>query len=539
MKRLPLKTAFFLITVSLALAPSACRKREAPAADNLILVTLDTQRADFLGCYTPGHAETPRLDEVAQRGMLFERAYSLIPITLPSHASMFFSLPPDELKSYNNGDRVEPVEGRPALAEIFRRKDFTTAAFVSLGVLQEKFGLAAGFDLYDGKFPIAGSMFLNAAEVNAKVLPWLRAHTDKRFFLWVHYSDPHGPYHPPDMEPELAVSLNQRPVGDYRLDKTRYGIEMTLAPGTNRIRFEIRNPWAENPRLAMALFNRVEMHSLPDEEPVPLRLKKDIVRQKDSPLVRCKRIGVIEVDNPNGSRRVILTVQGNLILPKKHMQRFYGLEVEYLDGEFGKLMDTLDELNLRDRTNLMIAGDHGEGLGEYINLEGGRDFGHINFLYDVYLRVPFILAGPGLTRPGARVAAPVTLLDLAPTALALMGMERPDFYRGRNLLDSGRPDQKRIVQATYAPQADRTKFAFLEQPWHLIYTPEDSLYELYDLDQDPEQGHNLYRPSNLPGPVRAMLDDLNAAARAALANRTEVQVDDKTTEMLKALGYIK
>ena len=167
-----------------------CRREARPR--NFILLTLDTMRADHLGASGQGRAATPNLDALAAGGTLFRNARALTPVTLTSHASIFFSEPPSALKLYNNGQVLRNKAGRPPLAELFKKAGFVTAAFVSLGVLQPMFGLGQGFDTYATDFP-ADRWYLRAGEVNAKVLPWLETHRNGPFFLWVHYSDPHEP----------------------------------------------------------------------------------------------------------------------------------------------------------------------------------------------------------------------------------------------------------------------------------------------------------------------------------------------------------
>ncbi|MBS3818909.1 sulfatase-like hydrolase/transferase, partial [bacterium] len=105
---------------------------------NFILITLDTQRADHISAYNPSHASTPHIDSLAQKGVLFENCFSLIPITLPSHASIFFSLPPHEIKNYNNGQPIKENRDEPSLVQLLKKNGFHTGAFVSLGVLKSK-----------------------------------------------------------------------------------------------------------------------------------------------------------------------------------------------------------------------------------------------------------------------------------------------------------------------------------------------------------------------------------------------------------------
>src|SRR4051812_48876737 len=115
---------------------------------NLILVTLDTTRADHLGCYGYEAALTPILDGLAQRGVLFERAYTPAPFTLPAHASIHTGLYPFQHGLFNNGmSRLK--DSIPTLAETLTQAGYITGAFVSSYVLDKQFGLARGFTTYD------------------------------------------------------------------------------------------------------------------------------------------------------------------------------------------------------------------------------------------------------------------------------------------------------------------------------------------------------------------------------------------------------
>ena len=146
--------------------------RPAPKPENILLVTLDTQRADHISAYDPSRAATPNIDLLAREGVLYRNAYSLIPITVPSHASLFFSEPPHRIRNYNNGQTIPARRSRPSFVNLFRKKGFATAAFVSLGVLSSEFGLEQGFEDYVDEFP-PDRWYLSAGEVNARVFPWL------------------------------------------------------------------------------------------------------------------------------------------------------------------------------------------------------------------------------------------------------------------------------------------------------------------------------------------------------------------------------
>jgi choline-sulfatase len=174
----------------------------APEPASLLLLTLDTTRADHLGCYGGRGARTPTLDALAARGTRYRRALSPAPLTLPAHCTLLTGLDPPEHGVRDNGTAVLPAE-IPTLATRLAARGYATAAFVASRVLDRRFGLARGFALYDDHMPAEeigeyGYPQRDAAQVTTAALGWLQGLDRRRpFFLWVHYYDPHAPYSPP------------------------------------------------------------------------------------------------------------------------------------------------------------------------------------------------------------------------------------------------------------------------------------------------------------------------------------------------------
>lgn len=189
-------------TLLLAVLAAACGGDATAARPSAILITLDTTRADALGCYGAKAGATPNLDRLAAEGILFEHAFASAPITLPSHASMLTGLTPLRHGVRNNSTFTLPPEAT-TLAELARDAGHETAAFVSSLVLDASFGLAQGFELYDApeRPTISSSSHFgerDARETIGRALAWLEKRDRSRpFFLWVHLFDPHGPYDPP------------------------------------------------------------------------------------------------------------------------------------------------------------------------------------------------------------------------------------------------------------------------------------------------------------------------------------------------------
>jgi arylsulfatase len=191
--------------IALALCSCAdevtCGAPAAPGPD-VLLVTLDTLRADHLGAYGAPPDATPALDALAARGVVFERMLAASSRTAPSHASLFTShWVRDHGIGYRNGSTR--LGDEPTLASRFAAAGYQTAAFVSNSMLRRRIGLDAGFDLYDDALPDHEAnrpVFERTAEkTTARATRWLRETREapQPRFLWVHYNDPHGPYTPP------------------------------------------------------------------------------------------------------------------------------------------------------------------------------------------------------------------------------------------------------------------------------------------------------------------------------------------------------
>ena len=192
-------------------APSSPGDKELPeelalgaaTGFNVLLVTLDTTRADHIGCYGHRNAQTPAIDRLAAQGVRFADAVAVVPITLPSHASMLTGLyPPNNGVRHNGEYRLDG--SHVTLAEVLREDGYQTSAFVSAFVLDARYGLDQGFDVYDNAFSppsgeeLSDNVERSATSVTSAALKWLAKRDSTRpFFMWVHYFDPHTPYRPP------------------------------------------------------------------------------------------------------------------------------------------------------------------------------------------------------------------------------------------------------------------------------------------------------------------------------------------------------
>jgi len=194
------RTAALLI-VAMAAASAACSNAapgtSAPHADarpSILLVTLDTTRADAIGPDAQG-IETPSFNALAARGRRFRQAYATVPETLPSHTSIMTGLYPAGHGIHENARYLD--RRHPVLAERLKSAGYRTAGFVSSFVLSQRFGLTRGFDVFDDE-PQQGANERSAADTTGRALAYLSGTSAQPLFLWVHYFDPHAPYTPPE-----------------------------------------------------------------------------------------------------------------------------------------------------------------------------------------------------------------------------------------------------------------------------------------------------------------------------------------------------
>ena len=173
-----------------------------PSARNVLIITIDTLRADRLGIYGAANVETPHIDRLAREGAFARQATAHVPLTRPSHVSIFTGLYPAEHGIRDNVSPALPTDV-PLLAERFKARGHATGAFVASVVLTRQAGLARGFDHYSDRFDVGedDARFLNTIQkrgddVASEAADWIRTQKG-RFFAWVHLYDPHDPYEPP------------------------------------------------------------------------------------------------------------------------------------------------------------------------------------------------------------------------------------------------------------------------------------------------------------------------------------------------------
>lgn len=411
----------------LALVPpiTACPGAvEISLPPNVLLVTIDTLRADHVGVYGYDVAHTPHLDSLAARGVLFENAMASVPITLPSHASLLTGQhPPRHGVRHNGLHRIS--DQSKTLAEVLADGGYQTGAVVGAVVLAGETGLRQGFAHYDdagSRLATEESGFLErpAIEVSDRALALLRELSEP-FFLWVHYYDPHE---------------------DWR------------APAA----------WS-----------------------------------------------------------------------KRFVNRPYDAEIAYTDAQLGRVLRALESDGRLGRTLVVLTSDHGESLGEH----GDRT--HSYGLHETTLHVPLMIVGPDIPA-GKRVVDVVSLVDLAPTLLALTGMKPLANADGRSLQGfwtGSPPPHFGAYSETLATRLDHgwaPLHSWRSSTHRCVQSPRPELYELAD---DPDAMHNLLRGKPM-GDARVLaveyqknIDDVMSHEIA----QDRQTVDASMLRRLQSLGY--
>ena len=194
----------FIVILTVLTAFHAAAQTAAKPALNVVLITIDTLRADHVGCYGYKQIKTPNIDGLAADGVRFERAFTVAPVTLPSHSAMLTGTYPMLSGMHDfSGNKLSPLQ--PTLASVLKQAGYQTGAVIAAAVLDSRFGLNQGFDFYYDHFEFNRLDEANLDEMERPgnvvadvALDWLAKNSQKKFFLWMHLYDPHFPYRPPE-----------------------------------------------------------------------------------------------------------------------------------------------------------------------------------------------------------------------------------------------------------------------------------------------------------------------------------------------------
>ena len=452
-----------------------------PSMPNLLLIVIDTLRADHLGAYGYPRQTSPTIDRLASAGVVFENALSQAPWTAPSLASLFTGLYPsahglDTSPMWRRGGRSSDANHLPfsvqkvlepvylTLAEHLRSGGYRTAGFVSNVYSNSIFGFAQGFDHFDDQHRdysrTVGRTKRRAGDTNVAVFQWLDAVPAEPFFLLVHYNDPHWPYHP--LEP--------------------YGQEWGAG---------------ESDRLTAA-----ETTAL--------------VQQGGEP------------------------IHGLSATDLAHIEALYDGEIAYLDAQIGKLLERVDSRVSERPLFVVLTADHGE---EFLD-HGSASHGHTLFQEQLHVPLiihsPTRFAPRRVSAPVRLIDVAPTLVDL----VGLDALPDIQGESLRALLEGQGTSgpASALSEATYGRplQALRTAGNL-----KLIHEAATGVSELFDLNTDPKEQYDLAesRPA-VTARLRSELEALTRESRrrragVSSANAASVVLDSETTERLRALGYVE
>ncbi|MFQ5350139.1 MAG: sulfatase-like hydrolase/transferase [Thermoanaerobaculia bacterium] len=502
----------------------------------IIVVTLDTLHVDHVGPYNSEIDNTPVLDRFAAAGVTFDHAYTTVPITLPSHASLLTGRTPPDLGVMVNGDVLTtPVE---TLAEWLGRYGYRTGAVTSLGVLDEGTNLAQGFGHYDDEMGGEWERWYRTAdEVVAAAQAWVEEVGDEPFFLWLHLSDPHEPYLEKGAPPDLRLTVDGEIVSRWTLTtKEEYRTQLELPPGSHTVAWEpirlARDDDYEHTALVLDLveFESADLASLP--------------APKTGETWLFEPYGV-ELENPGPEpARVTVTFRGRTKSPgPTEVFEAYAAEIGYMDGWLGRFEEFLAQRGLADETLWAVVSDHGEGLFHFGSI------GHATYNQEDQLRIVWVLKGPGVP-VGRRIAGqPVLVHDVMPTILDLVGLPSPDGVSGSSQVgcwSRGECHQREEWWSYGANVADArvTALAGYRWPYKLLWQNRRRT-GVFDVSKDPFEEVELSgggrNADSLPRQALRLQASFERQRRALQKQLEERGTGERTAEqeeMLRALGYL-
>ncbi len=479
------------IALALALGVAACQSGPPPRW-NVLLVVVDTLRADHLGCYGHPFDTSPHLDALATEAIVFDRAHAPAPRTAASHASLFTSTYPASHGVWNELRLADGSTAYPALApealtlaELLRAAGYQTAAVADGGWIQRGRGLDQGFDHFD-------SRYCGVRDRVAAARDWLRRRDRARpFFLFLHTYQVHTPYLP-------ERGYEEPFVGDYR-----GGLHDALAEAraflADNDPHDLENPLVE----LQERFFRPHLFD-DDDWPTP------------------------KIDDADAA----------------YLAGLYDAEIALVDEAFAKLLGDLRETGLLDSTLVIVTSDHGEEFAEHGQLFHKQ-------VYQSTLRIPLLLRLPGGAAAGRR-PEPVDLLDLMPTILAALGLEVPSAAQGRVIeLDAGAdpPPRRPIFGETLLPWAPHRQLSVSRDGLKAVLHPAAGrATEVFDLERDPHERHDIAATAAGRAFAARAGDEIDTWRRRCADHRErfdlypvlpEDRLDEHALAELRALGYLR
>jgi arylsulfatase A-like enzyme len=479
---------------------------------NVILIILDTARAQSFSCYGYNRETTPNIDRISQEGLLFENTISPSPWTLPAHASIFTGMYPSRHGCHEKHKFLN--KNPPTLPETLKNIGYRTIGISNNSWISRNFGLDRGFDSfiklwqiiqYETDLADASSRgidkYKRAISLLAKGNPFINfANGIYGKYFWRRY--------------DYGARRINKIVGKLLHDKmTRSGKPFFIFINYLEPHLFYRAP---KPFFGMFLPEGVS--------------RKDALSVNQD--ARCYIGGVIPMDEDDF----------------EVLRALYDAELFYLDHRIGEVYEFLKEKNLLDNTLLIITSDHGENIGEHNLMD------HQYCLYDTLLRVPFIMRFPGTFEGGKRINTMVQTTDIFPTIIELLNIKDQGLHeevQGEGLLKNG--NSRFAISEYIAPQPsieairrrypkgdfskyDRSLTSIRSYDWKLIVSS-DGKDELYNILEDPMETKNLMSIHNdIYKNMRSKIDSWIRDNREDVEDE-DTHVSAEIKKRLEALGY--